>query len=135
MGALGAVDHGPLAMLFDTFICESFTISMLAEPDGLRYSTEEPNHIMFPVPDMITDFLPQYPGSLVVRIEIHVERINVTCAMIVDYDSAAGGSRGLASAIWLDAVKPGRISSDIVDGSQVHGMPSESIERVEVAES
>lgn len=84
---------------------------------------------------MIANLLPQYGGSLVVRIEVHVERINVTCAMVVDYDSAAGGSLGLASAIWLDAVEPGRISSDIVDGSQVHGMPSESIERVEVVES
>ena len=132
MGALGAIHHGPLTTLLDTFIRESFTVPMLAEPNGLGNSVEESDHVMFPVPNMITDLLPQYLGTLVVRIEVHVKRIDVACAMVVDYDGAAGRSLCLASAVRLDAVKPGRITSYIVDRGQVNGMSAESIEGVEV---
>ena len=58
VGTLGAVHHGPLTMLLDTFVCESLAIPMLAEPYGLGNSIKEPDHVMFPVPNMIADFLP-----------------------------------------------------------------------------
>ena len=55
--------------------------------------------------------------------------------MVVHYDGTAGGSLCLASAVRLDAVEPGRVSSYIIDGGQVNRVSSESIERVEVVKS
>lgn len=108
---------------------------MLAEPNNLRNSVKEPDHVMFPVPDMIANLLAEYGGSLVVRIEVHVEGINIACTMIVDNDGAAGRSLRPPSFVRLDTVKPGRISSDVVDGGQVNGIPSEGVERIEVVQS
>ena len=128
MGALGAVDYRPLALLLDTVIRESFTIPMLTEPDGLRHPIQEADHVVFPIPDVVADFLPQYRVPLVVRIEVHVECINVACTMVVDDDRAASGSVCFASAVRLEAVEPGRIGSDVIDGGEVDGIPSESVE-------
>lgn len=62
---------------------------MLAEPNSLRLSVQEPDHGMLPIPYMVINRLPKDRRSVVIRIEIHVECINGSTAVVVDDDTAA----------------------------------------------
>jgi len=62
---------------------------MLTEPNSLRLSVEESDHSMLPVPYMVIDLLPQDGRSVVVCIEIHIECINGSTAVVVDDNTAA----------------------------------------------
>ena len=84
-------------------------------PDGLRHPVLEPNHIVFPITYMFTDFLTEDGGSGVVGIEVHVIRIDVARSSIVHNDCRACRSVCLPIAVWFDAFEPGRVRLNIVD--------------------
>ena len=69
----------------------------------------------------------QQDPSPIEGIEIHVERIDKTLAMIVDNDCNASSSICLPRAIRLDAVQPGRICGNVIDGREVHILATSTV--------
>ena len=49
----------------------------------------EANHIVFPISDVITEFLEEDSVSLIVCIEVHIECVDLSGSPVVDYDYRA----------------------------------------------
>lgn len=62
----------------------------------------------------------QQNPSPIESIEVHVEGVNKTLAMIIDDYCNAGSSVCLPSAVRLDAIQPGRIRGNVIDRREVN---------------
>lgn len=127
MRPLGTVYDRPNPLFLKCGICKRFTISVLAVPDSLRHSILEPDHVVLPIPNMISNFLAQNRGALVVCVKVQVECVDIAASVIIDDNRGADCSVGLASTIRLDTFKPRRIGSDIVEGGEVNISASKTI--------
>jgi len=88
MRTIRTVRYGPLPSLLDCVVTKCFAVRMLTEPNSLRLSVEEPDHSMLPVAYMVINRLLKNGRSVVVCIEIHIECVNGSTAVVVDDDTA-----------------------------------------------
>ena len=115
MRAVSTIGYWPLPFLFHCIVAECFSISVLAEPDRLGFFIQKSNHGVLPVANMIVHILVQNRGSVIVRIEVHVEDIDVPATVVIDDDSRTHSINRFASAIRFHTIEPRRLLSNIVD--------------------
>ena len=133
----GTVDDRPNPIFLHCSIRKRFTKSVLAVPDSLRHSILESDHIMFPVANVISNFLSKNRRTLIVRVEVHIECVDIPTSVIVHDDCGADCSVCLASAVRLDTGEPWRrrICGYIVDGGEVDISASQTVQRCKVIQS
>ena len=66
---------------------------MLAIPNSLRLPVDEADHGVFPVSNVVVYGLFKDRWPVVVRIKIHIERVNDPGAMVVNDDTAGSPSQ------------------------------------------
>lgn len=79
------IGDGSDTFFLHSVVCECFPVAMLTVPYSSGFPIFETDHIVFPVSDVIAEFLKENGVAEVVGIEVHVEGIDETGAMVVDY--------------------------------------------------
>ena len=83
---------------------------------------------------MKTNVLIEYLASPIVRIEVHVERIDVPTSTVIDDDGASGRSNSFAAAIGFHARQPGWNGGHVIDRGQIDIGPVVGVELVKVVQ-
>ena len=86
--------------------------------DNAKYRTVE----VLPVAQVIAHLLLEYNLPLVVGIKVHVEGIDDSIALVVDYDAAGLGSSGLPLIIRQDTFQPRWVLADVILRSQINDL-------------
>lgn len=134
MATDGGVGDGSQAFLFHGFVRKRLAICVLTIPDGLWYAIFEADHVMFPVPDVVSEFAAEYGISEIISIEIHIKGVKVSRAVVVNNDSAADGPFCLSPGVRHNTIQPFGTFSDIHVRREVdiHAVISIIVENMEV---
>ena len=106
MATYSRVGDGSQAFLFHGIVCKSLAICVLAIPDSLWGAVLKADHVVFPIPDVVSEFATKYGISEIVGIEIHVKGVNVSRTVVINNYRAADGAFRLAFGVWHNTIQP-----------------------------
>ena len=115
------IREGPAAVgvLLDYRVGQGFARRVLRVPERHRLAVLEPDHVMFPVADVVAELLVEDDLALVVGVEVAVEGVDDVGAFVVDDDAAGHGAVGLSVGVRSDAFQPGRVFGEVVVRGQI----------------
>lgn len=108
--------------------CSGSMLTPYHVPNCLRNAILEPNHIVFPVADVVANLLAKNSVPLVESIEVHIVCVHVTSTMVIDDHRTACGTVRLTIAVRSDTLKPRRILGNIIDRGKVHALAAKCIQ-------
>lgn len=92
-------------------IRKRLAVVMLREPHIGRLAVLKAHHCVLPVADVVADQLTQHGCAVVESVEVHIERIDLAIAFVVDDDGCGLGATG--AGVGLHAVEVGGVGGRV----------------------
>lgn len=81
---------------------------------------------------MVIYVLPKINTPPVIWVEVHIERIHLAVATIVDNQSKAFDSGRVPGTVGFDSIEPGWMRGNIIVGRQVNAFPAFLVQSIEI---
>lgn len=124
----------PVTLLVDGAVLEGLSLAVLTVPQRLRLAVLEANHVVLPIPDMISHDKAEVHPSEIKSVEVHVKGIDQTGSEVVDNDGATDGVASLAISVRCLPKEPCRVVLDVVFGRQVDILAALIVQIVQVVQ-